>query len=147
MKSLAAEIQNAEVESKQVILETRPPIGISAQEEEGMSSTMRQELGFQIGKKCSSQSTKHSKEKPTTLPVSVSLEDPPRVNSQRQCKMIHKMLYGRVYEHVHVRSGGMNCAFGRWVPNECYSQRLDGCGGTIMDRLLLDEMLLVNCFV
>jgi hypothetical protein len=51
MKSLAAEIQNAEVESKQVILETRPPIGISAQEEEGMSSTMRQELGFQIGQK------------------------------------------------------------------------------------------------
>ena len=33
MKSLAAELQNAGVEYKQVLLETIPPIGISAQEE------------------------------------------------------------------------------------------------------------------
>jgi hypothetical protein len=33
MKSLAAELQHAGVEYKQVLLETIPPIGISAQEE------------------------------------------------------------------------------------------------------------------
>mmetsp|Transcript_21109 Transcript_21109/g.42243 ORF Transcript_21109/g.42243 Transcript_21109/m.42243 type:complete len:396 (-) Transcript_21109:1338-2525(-) len=49
MKSLADELQFAGVECKQVILETRPPIGISAQEEEGMSTIARQELGFQTG--------------------------------------------------------------------------------------------------
>jgi len=50
MTSLASELQIARVECNQLMLETRPPIGISAQEEkEGMSGTERQELGFEIG--------------------------------------------------------------------------------------------------
>ena len=50
MNSLASELHNAEVNCEQLILETRPPIGISALLEEGMNGTARQELGFQTGK-------------------------------------------------------------------------------------------------
>lgn len=51
MQSLASELQLAGVECNQLLLETRPPIGISAQEEEGLSCEARQELGFEIGQK------------------------------------------------------------------------------------------------
>ena len=49
MNTLAKELEIAGVDSNKMILETRPPIGISAQEEEGMVGSMRIELGFQTG--------------------------------------------------------------------------------------------------
>ena len=50
MKSLASELQNAGVKCEQLILETRPPIGMSVQLEEGISDKANQELGFQAGR-------------------------------------------------------------------------------------------------
>lgn len=49
MKSIANELQMVGVDCNKVFLETRPPIGISAQEEEGMSTILRQEVGLKTG--------------------------------------------------------------------------------------------------
>ena len=49
MKSIASELQMAGVDCGKVFLETRPPIGISAQKEERMCSILRQEVGLKTG--------------------------------------------------------------------------------------------------
>lgn len=51
VKSFAGALKNARVESKRVILETRPPIGVSAREERGLRGTTRISLGLETGQK------------------------------------------------------------------------------------------------
>jgi len=48
--SFASALRGAGVESKRLLLETRPPIGLSAQEERAMPGTARAALGFETGR-------------------------------------------------------------------------------------------------
>ena len=50
VNSFAAALKNARVESKRLLLETRPPIGVSAREEKGSRVNTRQSLGLQTGR-------------------------------------------------------------------------------------------------
>lgn len=50
IKGLSSAFMEAKVESKLVMLETRPPVGISTQEERELGKTARQSLGLEIGK-------------------------------------------------------------------------------------------------
>ena len=49
MQCLANALNIAKVEPKRLLLETRPPVGMSAQEERGLSGLDRKTLGFKIG--------------------------------------------------------------------------------------------------
>jgi len=51
IQSFADALKDATVESKRVVLETRPPIGVSAQEEKGLPMTTRISLGLETGRK------------------------------------------------------------------------------------------------
>jgi len=51
IKCFANALRDARVESKQVILETRPPIGVSTREERGLAGTMRISLGLETGRR------------------------------------------------------------------------------------------------
>ena len=50
VKAFASSLNQAGVESRRVLFETRPPIGLSAQEERGLSGTEKVALGLDIGK-------------------------------------------------------------------------------------------------
>lgn len=50
-KSFAGALRSAGVESRKVIFETRPPIGLSAQAEKGMKGSARISLGLETGRK------------------------------------------------------------------------------------------------
>jgi len=49
VKSFARALKEAEVDPERVLFETRPPIGISAQQERGLSGSERMQLGLDIG--------------------------------------------------------------------------------------------------
>ncbi|CAJ1932740.1 unnamed protein product [Cylindrotheca closterium] len=50
MNGLAKALKDQQVDCSKLLLETRPPIGISAMEERNLSTAERIELGFQVGK-------------------------------------------------------------------------------------------------
>jgi len=49
VKIFARALKKEDVESKRVLFETRPPIGVSAQEEKGLGATARISLGLETG--------------------------------------------------------------------------------------------------